>query len=89
MSVQVRIGILRRHFFTVDSRTPLHANAQLRRFLVFHIKHVHIISVSPKTKTALKIQYKINANLICFLASDDASYIVGQNIQIDGCRKKI
>ena len=30
-----------------------------------------------------------NANLICFLASDDASYIVGQNIQIDGCRKKI
>ncbi len=30
-----------------------------------------------------------NANLICFLASDDASYISGQNIQIDGCRKKI
>ena len=30
-----------------------------------------------------------NADLICFLASDDASYIVGQNIQIDGCRKKI
>ena len=29
-----------------------------------------------------------NANLICFLASDDASYIVGQNILIDGCRKK-
>lgn len=29
-----------------------------------------------------------NANLICFLASDDASYIAGQNIQIDGCRKK-
>lgn len=29
-----------------------------------------------------------NANLICFLASDDASYISGQNIQIDGCRKK-
>ena len=28
-----------------------------------------------------------NANLICFLASDDASYISGQNIQIDGCRK--
>ena len=30
-----------------------------------------------------------NANLICFLASDEASYIMGQNIQIDGCRKTI
>ena len=30
-----------------------------------------------------------NANLICFLASDEASYISAQNIQIDGCRKKI
>ena len=30
-----------------------------------------------------------NANLICFLASDEASYICGQNIQIDGCRKKM
>lgn len=29
-----------------------------------------------------------NANLICFLASKEASYISGQNIQIDGCRKK-
>ena len=29
-----------------------------------------------------------NANLIYFLASDAASYISGQNIQIDGCRKK-
>jgi len=29
-----------------------------------------------------------NAELICFLASDEASYISGQNIQIDGCRKK-
>ncbi len=29
-----------------------------------------------------------NAELICFLASDKASYIAGQNIQIDGCRKK-
>ena len=30
-----------------------------------------------------------NANLICFLASDEASYITGENIQIDGCRKKL
>ena len=28
-----------------------------------------------------------NANLITFLASDEASYISGQSIQIDGCRK--
>jgi 3-oxoacyl-[acyl-carrier protein] reductase len=30
-----------------------------------------------------------NAELICFLASDNAAYINGQNIQIDGCRKKL
>ena len=30
-----------------------------------------------------------NANLICFIASDESSYISGQNIQIDGCRKKL
>ena len=30
-----------------------------------------------------------NADLICFLASDKAGYICGQNIQIDGCRKMI
>lgn len=30
-----------------------------------------------------------NADLICFLASDKASYISGQNILIDGCRKKL
>lgn len=29
-----------------------------------------------------------NANLICFIASEEAAYINGQNIQIDGCRKK-
>jgi len=28
-----------------------------------------------------------NADLICFLASDKAAYISGQNILIDGCRK--
>lgn len=30
-----------------------------------------------------------NANLICFLASEEASYISGQNYQVDGCRKKM
>ena len=30
-----------------------------------------------------------NADLICFLASDDTKYISGQSIQIDGVRKKI
>ena len=29
------------------------------------------------------------SNVICFLASDEATYVCGQNIQIDGCRKKI
>lgn len=29
-----------------------------------------------------------NASLICYLASDEASYIQGQNIQIDGLRRK-
>lgn len=32
---------------------------------------------------------KENADLILFLASDKAGYISGQNIQIDGCRKKL
>lgn len=29
-----------------------------------------------------------NASLICYIASEEAGYISGQNIQIDGCRKK-
>lgn len=30
-----------------------------------------------------------NANLIRYLVGDEVGYVVGQNIQIDGCRKKI
>lgn len=33
--------------------------------------------------------HRENASLICFLASDAASYISGENVQIDGCRKQI
>ena len=29
-----------------------------------------------------------NANVICFLASDEASYVSCQNVQVDGCRRK-
>ena len=30
-----------------------------------------------------------NADLVCFLASREAGYINGQNIQIDGCRRML
>lgn len=41
------------------------------------------LSFAGRTGTAAE-----NAELICFIASDKAGYISGQNIQIDGCRKK-
>ncbi len=42
------------------------------------------VSYSGRTGSARE-----NADLICYLASDNAAYINGQNIQIDGCRKKL
>lgn len=33
--------------------------------------------------------YEECAEVICFLASDNASYVAGQNVIVDGCRKKI
>lgn len=32
---------------------------------------------------------KENADLICYLSSDSAAYISGQNIPIDGCRRRL
>lgn len=43
-----------------------------------------VLSFAGRTGSTME-----NANLICFLASDEASYISGQNFQIDGCRKKM
>lgn len=45
-------------------------------------KGVSVNAVSPGTAEE-------NAALICFLAGDEANYISGQNIQIDGCRKRV
>ena len=42
------------------------------------------MSYSGRTGTQME-----NANLICFLASDDAPYISGENVIIDGSRKML
>jgi 3-oxoacyl-[acyl-carrier protein] reductase len=42
------------------------------------------VSYAGRTGTDME-----NAELICFLASEKVGYIVGQNIQIDGCRKRL
>lgn len=42
------------------------------------------MSYSGRTGTQME-----NANLICFLASDEAPYISGENVIIDGCRKML
>ena len=48
------------------------------RSVLNEAKHSRKINVSWKL---------VLYDLVCFLASDEASYIAGQNIQIDGCRK--
>ncbi|MBR2387179.1 MAG: SDR family oxidoreductase [Clostridia bacterium] len=52
---------------------------------VYDLQHTQPTPLSYMGRTG---SVEENANLICFLASDEASYITGQNIQIDGCRKK-
>ena len=52
------------------------------------------VSSSPKLDTDLCYMGRTGkleefAYLICFLASDKAAYISGQDYQIDGCRRKI
>lgn len=42
------------------------------------------MNYSGRTGSAIE-----NADLICFLASREAGYINGQNIQIDGCRRTL
>lgn len=50
------------------------------------IDHVQESSLSYLGRTGSDRE---NAELICFLASERASYIAGQNIQIDGCRRQL
>ena len=52
-------------------------------------KDINYVQPNGMSYTGRTGSTKENADLICFLASDNAAYINGQNIQIDGCRKKI
>lgn len=53
------------------------------------IPDIDFFQESPLSFTGRTGTGRENAELICFLASDAAGYISGQNIQIDGCRKKM
>ncbi len=50
---------------------------------------IDYVQSSEKSYTGRTGSTRENADLICFLSSDKAAYINGQNIQIDGCRKKV
>ena len=52
-------------------------------------KDINYVESNELTYSGRSGSTRENADLICFLASDKAAYINGQNIQIDGCRKKI
>jgi len=52
-------------------------------------KNIDYVESNELTYSGRSGSTRENADLICFLASDNAAYINGQNIQIDGCRKKI
>ena len=57
--------------------------------IVFGVLHYALVTSVPFTHGGfLLYNGGFTAALICFLASDEASYISAQNIQIDGCRRK-
>ena len=53
------------------------------------VNDIDYVQASQMSYTGRTGSTKENAELICFLSSDKAAYINGQNIQIDGCRKKV
>lgn len=55
----------------------------------FENSDIEYTQETPKCYASRTGSDRENADLICFLASEKNGYIVGQNIQIDGCRKMI
>jgi 3-oxoacyl-[acyl-carrier protein] reductase len=55
----------------------------------FENSDIEYTQETPKCYAGRTGSDRENADLICFLASEKNGYIVGQNIQIDGCRKII
>ena len=53
------------------------------------VEDIDFVKPSPLPYMGRTGSDRENANLILFLASDEASYISGQNIQIDGCRRQM